>query len=375
MRVVPLTPALEPAWTAFVEGGDGGGSGIRGAEAAQPFHRLLWRDVLRRGYGFEDRSLIALATDGERNGGGGADGDGARAVGVLPLHLVRRPIGRPILLSAPQAVTAGPLATDSATALALVAHARAEAERLDVAYLELRGGGAWTDGLEVERLGGAPTWHRLDHHALFGRALPADPDEVLGTIPRKQRAEVRKARKAGVTVVRDADAGRFHPLHARAVHRLGSPVAPRAYIEAILDLFGDEAEILTAEHRGRAVASVLSLKHRGWMMPYHAGAAPAAAALSAYPALYAAAMERAVAEGLTHFEFGRSAVGTGAHAFKRNFGFAPTPLPSHVALIRATAPPDMRANNPRLEPITRAWRMLPPWLADRLGPWVSRQVV
>lgn len=348
MTVERLTPDLDDAWSAFVAG----------RADAQPFHGLAWRTVLRRGYGFDDRSLIAVEREEGR----------LAARGVLPLFLVDRPVGRPVLLSAPQAVAAGPLARDAKTAARLIEAARRDAEALGVDYLELRGDGDWMPGAGTG-------WHRLDRNAVFRRALPADPAEVLGAIPRKQRAAVRNARKQGVAVVRDAGPGRFYPLYARSVQRLGSPVVPYAYITAILDAFGADAEILTAEHEGRALASVLSLRHRGWAMPYHAGSLPAAAGASAYPALYAAAMERAVDQGLTGFDFGRSQVGSGAYAFKKNFGFAPTPLPSHVTLIRAKALPDMRPDNPRLAPILAVWRRLPAGVADRLGPWVSRQVV
>ncbi len=348
MKIAPFAPGGEAAWDAFVAA----------HPASQPFHRRAWADVLAASYGFEELSLVAWQD--------------REPAGLLPLHLVRRPVGRPVLISAPLASVAGPLTLDAETADALLAEALRRARDRNVGYLEIRAGdgpgGAAASGDE------AP-WHVLDSYASFRKPLPERADDVLGAIPRKQRAEVRKARAAGVTVVAGRDVATFYRLYRRSVQRLGSPVFPRRYAEALVERFGADCEILTAEKDGVPLASVLTLYHAGWALPYHAGGSREAGAASAYPALYAALMERAVARGVPGFDFGRSIKGTGAYAFKRNFGFEAGPLPYRVALVADKAAPDLRPDNPRLKPIVEAWKRLPAPLADRLGPWVSRQIV
>src|SRR3546814_4232797 len=46
---------------------------------------------------------------------------------------------------------------------------------------------------------------------------------------------------------------------------------PKALFDAVLDAFGDKADILTVREGGRPVASVLSLTWRGTVMPYWGG--------------------------------------------------------------------------------------------------------
>ena len=71
---------------------------------------------------------------------------------------------------------------------------------------------------------------------------------------------------------------------------------------------------------------------------------------------------------------GRSKVGTGAYAFKKNWGFAPEPLVYEYRLVRAGAVPDTNPANPKYARAIAAWRRLPLWLANRLGPPIAREL-
>ena len=90
-----------------------------------------------------------------------------------------------------------------------------------------------------------------------------------------------------VRVGRDVQDRDWHyGVYAESVRNLGTPVFPRALFEAVLDGFGEDTDILTVLHEGRAVASVLSLYHRGAVMPYWGGGVPAARALRANDVMY-----------------------------------------------------------------------------------------
>ena len=342
MRLERFSPALAQAWDDFVHAHSG----------SHPFHQRAWGDAVTRIYGFQDYSILAM--------------DGEAVAAVMPLSLVRRPLGGSVLLSSPFATEAGVLASDPMAADFLLDAAVDRARALGVALLEVRGG-APAPSLEKG-------WHAVDHYAGFRKALPTEAGAVLGEIPRKQRAEVRKARKSGLSVVKDLDAARFHALYAQSVHRLGSPTFSRAYADAILRAFGAAAEITTVEADGRAIASVLTLYHGNAAYPYYAGATVAAGARSAYPLIYADGMERAVSRGCTVYDFGRSSVGTGAYVFKRNFGFSPEVLAYRVYPIKAREIPNIHPDHSPLRHAAKIWRHVPRPLADRLGPWLLRQL-
>ncbi|MFN3520449.1 MAG: FemAB, partial [Sphingomonas sp.] len=72
----------------------------------------------------------------------------------------------------------------------------------------------------------------------------------------------------------------------------------------------------------------------------------------------------------THFDFGRSKTGTGAAAFKKNWGFEGVPL----TYARWSDGPAREVNplNPKYALMVRGWKKLPLPLATLVGPWISR---
>lgn len=316
---------------------------------ATPFHLTGWTAAVERGCGQRGRSLIAEAADG-------------RVCGVLPLTLVSSRLFGRALVSAGFAVDGGALADDPATARALVEAAWDIAVAEGAASLELRGGatpkGFATD--DTTYLG-------------FARALAADDEAELLAIPRKQRAEVRRALGNALTVEvgRSArDLATHYAVYAESVRNLGTPVFPRAlFAETLARL---DADILTVRHDGVAVASVLSLYAGGTVYPYWGGGTAAARALRANDAMYFALMRHARQRGCTRFDFGRSKAGTGPAAFKKNWGFAGVPLAYHKRRVDGAAERVVNPLDPRYARKVAMWKRLPLPVANLVGPWLSR---
>jgi hypothetical protein len=140
-----------------------------------------------------------------------------------------------------------------------------------------------------------------------------------------------------------------------------------------LDGFGEEADILTIRQEGRAIASVLSLYWRGTVMPYWGGGTADARTWRANDLMYYALMLHArSAKGCTRFDFGRSKAGTGPAAFKRNWGFEPEQLSYAKLALDGGAPRDINPMSAKYRFQIAAWQKLPLWLANRLGPLLSR---
>ena len=209
----------------------------------------------------------------------------------------------------------------------------------------------------------------------FVRPLAPDDEAELNAIPRKQRAEVRRALGHDLVVETGSgarDRAAHHAVYAESVRNLGTPVFPRALFAAVLDAFGEDADILTVRREGQPVASVLSLYDRGTVMPYWGGGTRAARTLRANDLLYFALMRHARARGCTAFDFGRSKAGTGAAAFKKNWGFAGRPLPYAIRTADGQAPRSINPLDPKYRLQVAAWQRLPLAVANRLGPWIAR---
>jgi FemAB-related protein (PEP-CTERM system-associated) len=245
--------------------------------------------------------------------------------------------------------------------------------------VEPLGSGAWelARGLcvaSVELRGGpAPEGWAVDHATYLGftRPLAATDDAELLAIPRKQRAEVRRALgfNLEVTTGRDCSAlAEHYRVYAESVRNLGTPVFPAALFRAVVETM--DADVLTVRHEGRAVASVLSLYANGTVHPYWGGGTEAARALRANDRMYHALMAHARARGCATFDFGRSKAGTGPASFKKNWGFDPVPL-----AYAKRSDGEGRVVNP-LDPkyafMVRTWKRLPLPVANAVGPWIAR---
>jgi FemAB-related protein (PEP-CTERM system-associated) len=310
---------------------------------ATPFHRRAWVEAVTKGCGHKGHYLIA--------------GDDALS-GVVPLHEVHSMLFGRALVSSGFAVGGGILATDAASVEALGAATWALAIETSCPTLELRGGALPMDWVQ-------DTTTYLN----FARDLADDDETELLAIPRKQRAEVRKALGNDLSV--DIGDRRAHyAVYAESVRNLGTPVFPRSLFEAVLDAFGDDADVLTVRKDGVPLASVLSLYHRGVVMPYWGGGTAAARTWRANDMMYFTLMRHARERGCTRFDFGRSKAGTGAAAFKHNWGFEGAPLAyakRSVGKAREINPLD-----PQYSRKVQLWQKLPLPIANLVGPMIAR---
>lgn len=337
------------------EGGDGAAIAafVKAHPQGTPFHLPAWIEGVQKGTGQRAHMLVA-----ERDG---------RIEGVLPLTAMRSILFGKALASSGFAVGGGVLATNDEASDALVTAGWALAEKLGCPSLELRGGIMPT---------GEGWQHKLESYAGFVRPLAADDDAELKAVPRKQRAEIRKVLGMGMSVsvgTGRADRAAHYAVYSESVRNLGTPVFPKSLFAAILDRFGEDADILTVRHEGVPVASVLSLYHNGMVMPYWGGGTFTARSLRANEMMYFALMRHARdAKGCTAFDFGRSKLGTGAFAYKKNWGFDPEPLGYAIRTADGSEAREVNPLSPKYQAKIAMWKKLPLWLANRLGPPLAR---
>ena len=317
-----------------------------------PFHLPAWCLGVARGSRQHAHYLVAELADGSLSG-------------VLPLTEIHSALFGRALVSSGFGVGGGILAGAPGAVTALAHSAWNLAERLSCQTTELRGGADPGEG-----------WHHeVGRHLGFVRPLAADDEAELLAIPRKQRAEVRRALGFDLEVVTghdDAALAEHYALYAESVRNLGTPVFPAGLFREVAQAFGDDADILTVRQQGRGVASVLSLYWRGTVYPYWGGGGHEARALRANDLMYYALMNHARRRGCTQFDFGRSKVGTGAASFKKNWGFTGVPLAYWTRTADGAAPREINPLSPKYRLQIAAWQRLPLWLANRLGPPISR---
>ena len=88
--------------------------------------------------------------------------------------------------------------------------------------------------------------------------------------------------------------------------------------------------------------------------------------------MYFALMAHARARGCTRFDFGRSKVGTGAAAFKKNWGFDAQPLTYFRRAWPGHAPREINPLSPKYRLQIALWQRLPLPVSRVIGPWIAK---
>ncbi len=314
------------------------------------FHLSRWRDFVHGLYGHEPLEFAAWQGD--------------ELVGFLPLTLCRGLTGGRHLLSIPYSVYGGPVARTPEAERALLEEAKVLAERKMVRFLELRFEA--DPGLD---------WPGTDLYWTFKRDLPDRPEDVLAAMPKKSRAEARKARKKhglelseGKWYVDD-----LYRLFFLNKHTLGSPALSPEHFYRLADEMGEDVFVHLVRRDQEPLAAVMSFAHRDTLIAYYAGTAPHAdRAYSASNFMYMALQEWAVTRGFKVFDFCRSRGESGAFKFKVHQGFEPTQLHYRYHLVNAKEKPSFNPSNPRTEVLRKTWSRLPLWVTRRLSKPLSR---
>jgi FemAB-related protein (PEP-CTERM system-associated) len=295
------------------------------------------------------------------------DGD---MVGVLPLFLVRSRLFGTMLVSTPNAVYGGPLADDPDARRALVIEAKRLAVHADAGYLELRESGDVPSEQEDADL------HRKDLYITFDHPIVADDEALMHSFPSKLRNMIRKGWKHGLRV--EFGGGElldeFYSVYATSLRNLGTPAFPKRLFAAFLRELPGACDIEIVRYGPRAVGAAMSVSFRDTVAPYFAGALREFYYTSVSTTMFWELMRRAARHGYTRFDFGRSKLGSGSHAFKCGWGMREVPLPYRYFLVRATDMPNLNPTNPKYKLLIRLWKRLPVRLSTLAGPPIVKYI-
>jgi FemAB-related protein (PEP-CTERM system-associated) len=288
---------------------------------------------------------------------------GTDIVGILPLAHVKSLLFGNALISVPFLVYGGVVSNDEAATSMLIDAACNKADELGVDYLELR-----------NRKASGKGWPTKANYVSFAKELDPDPEKNLLAIPRKQRAMIRKGIQAGLVAETDSDAGRLYDALLPCKRNLGTPFFSHRYLQAIIDEFGDAAEVTTVTKDNATICSVMSFRFRDQVLPYYGGGGDAARDLKGNDFMYWAVMEKACNDGVRVFDYGRSMEGTGPYRFKKHWGFEPQPLSYEFYLVNDDSLPNLNPSNAKYKLAIDAWKKLPLFAAARLGPPLARRL-
>lgn len=273
-----------------------------------------WFELLRTLYGYRILPLTTTNAQGQ-------------VTGFLPLSLVSSPLTGRRLVSLPFSDHCPILATDEASANALLDQALHLAQHMHVKYLELRSG--VNDALA----------QRTDltlNNLYVNWALPLSDDaqKVWKGLRKPVQRQIKKSQELGVqirTAQRGEDMARYHQLHVQTrTKKHGMPAQSKHYFFQLWDTFAatGTVQLLLAEYEGKTIAGILLLAS-GTTLHYAYGASDERYLnLAPNNLLFWHAIIWGCNQGYTRFDLGRTAAhNEGLMEFKRRWGAIQEPLP------------------------------------------------
>jgi CelD/BcsL family acetyltransferase involved in cellulose biosynthesis len=277
-------------------------------EAATPFHLPSWSAVIATCYGFAP-SVFCLRDEG-----------GNMRAASPGLHVGGRLRGRR-WISLPFTDACAPLVDDAATAEAFAAALDRHRQERGLKRIEIRG--------EVPgNLGNR-------HGVGYRHVIPLTPDEhgIFRRLRERTRRAVKRARREGLVVRREPDLVSAHSsfwrLHCATRRKLGVPVQPRAFFDAIWRLMieRDCGYVLSAYLDSRPVASAVFLEHGQTVVYKFSASEPDLTRLGGPSAVLWEGIRTASEKGQARMDLGRTELGhEGLRYFKLGWGSEETRL-------------------------------------------------
>jgi lipid II:glycine glycyltransferase (peptidoglycan interpeptide bridge formation enzyme) len=185
------------------------------------------------------------------------------------------------------------------------------------------------------------------------------------------RRRVTDARDAGLTIRQIEGLDEYYSLYVKTMKRHGSPQFPRGFFTTLASAFGDRCTVLGAEYEGNLIAGLLTLDTGSESVIWSNASDASYWDRSPNYLLYARAIERAIENGRSVVDFGRTSPGSGTESFKRQFGGQRRPLISMVSPPHRVGRGSISQYR-RLQPVLR--RLSPVITHERIGPHLKTYI-
>lgn len=336
--------ATDEDWQAYV------GS----ARNASLYHRLEWREILRGTFGHRPRYLMA-----RREG---------RVSGIFPLIEMKSALFGHFFVSLPFVNFGGIVADTPEDEAALASAAAALFGKTSARHIEVRQSAPG-------RLWPERGWHLRQHKAALVLRLRPELETHWSGLSSRLRGKVRKAEKSGA-VFSTGGAEKlqdFYRVFTLNMRNLGTPVYSRLLFENVVRLWRQSA-VLLVHCGGTPVAGAIAVRDGDrvelpWICSDYSYSS---SSVNEY--LYWKAIEWASRSGAAELDFGRSSIDAGTYRFKVQWNPEVRPLFWYYRLAPGSGVPELNPSNPKYQLAVRCWKKMPMEVANRLGPWIVRNI-
>ncbi|MGQ9424695.1 FemAB family XrtA/PEP-CTERM system-associated protein [Gilvimarinus sp. F26214L] len=360
LRIVVADDQDAAAWDAYVAGN----------ERASLYHLFSWKTIVEQAFGHDCFYFAARDDDG-------------RICGVLPLVSLKSRLFGSYGVSLPFFNYGGPLADDQMVTEALLEEARGEAHRQHWQHLEYR---TCEPGMSL------PASSRKVSMILN---LPDSGKTLDANLGAKVRAQCNQANRrkpeiafGGAELLDD-----YYTVFSRNMRDLGTPVYSRRFFETMLDNLPNHCTVVTVRIDGRPAGAAFLAGYRDMLEIPWASTLREFNDLNVNMWMYRKILHHAIDSGFGYFDFGRSTVNAGTYKFKKQWGAQPLKhywyyrmMPqtsakedtlassTEASTTGTSALPALNPDNPKFRLAIAAWKRLPLFVANTLGPHIVKNL-
>jgi hypothetical protein len=203
-------------------------------------------------------------------------------------------------------------------------------------------------------------------HFLF---LEKTKEGQLAGFSSNLRRKISKAEKNGIEIKNGKEEllNDFVKVYQKNMHKLGSPAFGKSFFRALLQIPGGNASIFVAYYFNKPIGAAFCLSYLGFFENIWFST------ISKYNNLYPAYLlhwkmiECSIGQKMKIYSFGRSTTNSGVHDFKKQWQVYEKPL-----YFSKTFPGKFDLKNHKW--LTKIWKVLPPLVVNKLGPFVAKRV-
>ncbi|MCL0097679.1 GNAT family N-acetyltransferase [Dehalococcoidia bacterium] len=291
--------------------------------------------------------------------------------GIFPLAHIKTRIFGDRLISLPFADYGGPCAQDGETADSIISECEKVAQELGVDFIEIR----CPDSRYFE-IFNKHGFVRRDDYFTFILELNKDVDDLWGAVPKNKKKKVKSAENRGVQVIQatdKADVKIFYTLYSKTMKKLGSPPQHNRFFEKIWDLFYPKnMRLFLAVYENHYIAGRIVFLHNGTIQQAYSCSPRRDIKVSPNDLLQWHIIKWGKEHGFNIINFGRTRENEGVMVFKSQWSTKRINMPYFYKFYGKGLG---QRQETKYKWISQLWsKYMPEFVANRIGPWIIKQV-
>lgn len=316
------------------------------AKGAAFCHLLGWRNVIKKSYGHQDLYLVAK--------------EGGDIKGILPAFLIKNLFFGKKIISLPFLGYGGIVSESEA------------AKELLIEYLKDYTGKNKYDFFELRSLTPAADLSvNLSYSTLI---LPLDCNEntMWEKLDKKVRNQIKKTDRFNFQlVVGNQHLPAFYELYQRNMRRLGTPVHGWNFFLSVIEEFPNQVKLFLATVEDFPAAALFLFNFKETASNLWAAWDSRYLPMNPNDYLYWETIKFISKSGLKYFDFGRSSKESGTFHFKKQWGAEPIRL---YYQYHSPTGKKIVSDKEKYGRIARAWKLLPLFITNKIGPELRKFV-